>query len=104
MRSRFNALLGIIIYYAVSKPIKDLSKIVDEIAAGNLKVTVPHTNMSSEIGLFAQKINMLKEKSENLIEVEKKYSEIRVKEADEKSKKMSDMLNKQFDEKVVAIN
>jgi methyl-accepting chemotaxis protein len=99
----FNVGLGFIIYGAVTKPVKRLCETIDDISAGNFKIEVPYTNIGSEIGTFAEKIKLFKEKSEKLLEAEKSYSEIRLKEAEERSRKINDMLNIQFNEKFLPL-
>ncbi len=99
----FNIALGFIIYNSISKPVKKLCFIIDEIAAGNFKIEVPYTGHSSEISHFADKVKLFKEKSERLLEIEKMYSDFRLKEAAERRVKLQDMISKEFNEKVMSI-
>jgi methyl-accepting chemotaxis protein len=99
----FNIGLGIIIYKSISKPVHDLCTIIDDIAGGNFTVTIPYTNQADEIGAFAQKVKLFKERSERLIDIERVYEEVRSKEAHEKKRKLNDLISNQFDEKIVAI-
>lgn len=99
----FNIILGILIYDSITKPVKDLCGIIDEIASGNFDVEVPYTDNGSEIGDFAEKVNIFKEKSERLLEIEKLHSEVRLQESEDRRQKLSETLGRQFNDNIMSI-
>lgn len=99
----FNIGLGIMVYSSISKPLRNLCYIIDDVASGNLNVSIPYIDQVDEVGAFARKVKLFKERSERLIDVERVYEEVRSKEAQEKKRKLNDMISNHFDEKVIAI-
>ena len=99
----FNIFLGIIIYRSISKPVKELCHAIEEISRGNFAMEIPHIYNKSEIGEFADKVKLFKDRSERLVDIEKVYNDIRSKEAHEKKRKMNEMISGQFNDKVISI-
>ncbi len=99
----FNLVLGIIIYNAITKPVKNLNKVMKTIASGNFKIEIPYCNFANEIGSLANQVKDFKNRSEKLVEDEKIMAAELTRGEAAKRKQLSETLAKLFDEKIVTI-
>jgi PAS domain S-box-containing protein len=55
----FGGGIGWVIWRSISRPTEDLRSTVEQLASGHLKVSVPHTDQTNEIGDLARSIQVL---------------------------------------------
>jgi methyl-accepting chemotaxis protein len=100
----FNVVLGMLIFNAITRPVRDLNFVMSRIAEGDLDMEIPYSNYSNEIGQLATQVKNFKEKARKLIEAEKVMADVRTRGEEEKRKNLRDMLAKQFDERIMSIS
>lgn len=99
----FNLVLGIIIFNAITKPVKNLNAVMKTVADGNLEVEIPYCNYKNEIGSLANEIRHFKDRSQKLAADEMMMIEERAEGEARKRKQLSESLAALFDERIVKI-
>ena len=99
--------LGVLLARRISKPLKDIADVTQEIAEGARDIEVPHKGRSDEIGPLARSIDVFREamiRSEELAEQQRLQAVRDQKEAEERARRGEHLaqLTARFDEIVTA--
>jgi methyl-accepting chemotaxis protein len=100
----FNLFLGIVIYKAITHPIHTLSDVMKSISEGKLDVEVPYTKQHDEIGIIARNVQIFRDNSRRLLDVERLSYEFRKKQEGEKRSGFFAKISEEFDSKIRGIS
>lgn len=94
-----NTVIGVLIFKTVTKPLKRLTSVMADLCEGELNVDVPYQEQKTEIGQIAQKVQVFKEGSLKLQEMEtQRLAEQEAAEAEKR--KMLDEMVGEFDQSI----
>jgi methyl-accepting chemotaxis protein len=87
---------GLLIFYTVTKPIARLTEAMRAVAGGALETEVPYQEKRDEIGAMAQTVQVFKENSLRMKEMEKEQEEMRL-QSEKERQEMLEQFASEFD-------